>query len=72
MIATFDSTGGGRTMKWHCCDCHRNFQGPIDRSPKNGCEHCGSRNVFDCNLKPISKEEEAWAIAEFTKQGGKP
>lgn len=26
------------TTKWHCVDCHADFQGPRDRTPENGCE----------------------------------
>jgi DNA-directed RNA polymerase subunit RPC12/RpoP len=55
------------TMRWHCIDCHKNFQGPTDRSPKDGCAHCGSKNVFDCNIEPLSPNQvEPWekAIAE--------
>lgn len=40
-------------MKWHCIDCHQNFQGPTDRSPASGCAHCGSHNCFDVNIEPV-------------------
>ena len=45
------------TMKWHCCTCHKNFKGPTDRTPKDGCAYCGSRQIFDCNVEPVSAEE---------------
>lgn len=43
------------TMKWHCLDCKANFRGPKDRPPENGCENCGSKNVFDCNVEYVGE-----------------
>lgn len=51
------------TMTWHCCDCHQNFPGPLDRTPEDGCAHCHSRNVFDCNLESVDPATEAAVIA---------
>jgi DNA-directed RNA polymerase subunit RPC12/RpoP len=45
----------GETMKWHCCDCKANFQGPKDRPPANGCAQCGSKNIFDCNVEYVGE-----------------
>lgn len=42
------------TMRWHCIDCKGNFQGPMNKGPGEGCPHCKSRNVFDCNLEPAT------------------
>lgn len=45
------------TMKWHCIACKGNFQGPTNAAPKAGCPHCGSRQVFDCNVRPITRHD---------------
>lgn len=47
------------TMKWHCLTCRRNFQGPTDRPPADGCPHCGSKEIFDCNVEPLTEAQLA-------------
>lgn len=39
-------------MKWHCCACHLNFDGPKDRSP-GSCAFCGSYQIFDINVERV-------------------
>ena len=53
------------TMKWHCVDCHADFQGPKDRTPANGCEQCGSKRIFNCNVEfvgEVVKDEHGFLI----------
>ena len=38
------------TMKWHCLDCRKNFDGPKDHSP-GACPHCSSAKIFDINVE---------------------
>ena len=47
-------------MKWHCLECRKSFQGPTDHQPKEGCAHCGSHRIFDCNIEigPFSELPE--------------
>jgi hypothetical protein len=55
----------GETMGAHCFDCKESFH--IPRSPKSPlkCPACGSGQVIDHNLAPLSPEEERAALTLF-------
>jgi DNA-directed RNA polymerase subunit RPC12/RpoP len=58
VIFIFHTTAGPaqplpRAMWWYCMDCRRRFMGPTNRAPDKGCQKCGGRNIFDCNVAPV-------------------
>lgn len=57
-----------KSMQWHCLECHINFDGPSDRSPKGGCPQCASHSVIDINVRPLTRADLGTRYRDTTGQ----